>query len=75
MAISVDELRTRLEEAKRNPPSYGDCGLCGHPMFGTSSQHLVVEGKNVPVHEDCYWTNFGDEIDKHPIASPRHRRG
>ena len=56
-----------------------ECGLCNFPIQdlepGADPIFTVVDGKQVPVHTDCYYAYLGDEIEKHPIGGGAPRRG
>jgi len=48
------------------------CG-CGRPLESHPDEDTyTVDGKRV--NEDCYFAAFGDEIDSHPLLSPRRCR-
>jgi hypothetical protein len=42
------------------------CAKCGNPLCGETE---TIDGK--PVCDDCYFEEFGEELDKNPIGMPR----
>lgn len=44
------------------------CPDCGNNLI--QSQCVIRDGKQVWICGDCYYGQFGDEIDKHPIVNP-----
>lgn len=52
------------------------CVICTKPITEAEFQAEEVQMmKDGPAHADCYYAEFGKEIDEHPICSPRVRRG
>ena len=53
------------------------CPVCQKPIETVSSADELDEFKinGEPVHEDCYWEEFGKGIEEHPICTPRILRG
>ncbi len=50
------------------------CGICHDSIDGPhlegELEYIVVDGKKVAVHADCYYAEVGEEIEKHPIGRP-----
>lgn len=50
------------------------CGICHDEISDEAietegeTEHIVVDGEQSIVHSDCYFAEFGDEVDKHPIG-------
>ena len=53
-----------------------DCGLCHEKIsdeaLATEGEtgFLVVDGKRVLVHIDCYFDEMGKEVEEHPLGRP-----
>ena len=51
------------------------CPKCQHPLEGLMSGDELLEILQRGYCDDCYYEAMGEEIEKHPICSPRVRRG
>ena len=73
-------MKTGLEQTQEILARYGEgrheivgtCAYlqCGKPVGRREGRTFV--GSRV-FHTDCYWNEFGDEVEKHPICSPRRK--
>lgn len=75
--MTFDELKEKVEGDKANPPSKGDCGLCEKPMISPQNitpgepRFIKKDGKDVQVHDDCYFEELGNELEQFPIGRGR----
>lgn len=53
--------------------SHGDCGVCKKPVMGGHADDVREIGDEV-VHEDCYFLELSDVVEKHPVGTPRSHR-
>ena len=77
MSLTYKEFKERLEQDAPLQSYRGDCPMCGHPIVDQhqeSDQFIVVEGKHLLVHEECYFGAPGNEIDQCAIFMPRALR-
>lgn len=72
MAMTLEKFLSR--KPRKNEGSIGNCGVCHNPITDVHPDVVRrINGK--PVHEDCYYEELGEGIEKHPICSPSVRRG
>jgi len=74
MPLTSREFMELLEHDAPLHSYRGDCPMCGHPIVDQlreDDQFIVVEGKHLLVHEDCYFDALGNEIDQHALFMPR----
>jgi len=80
MGIPLSKLSDRrvFRKLQKSVSSIGKCGICKKPITDVHPDEvrmIKIGGKSKPVHDDCYFEKLGDEVEKHPICSPRVRRG
>jgi hypothetical protein len=69
MAITGTEFLRDFGTIWKKISSIGVCCICIKPITGVHSDDVrTINGK--PVHEDCYFEDFGREIESHPIVMP-----
>jgi hypothetical protein len=51
------------------------CPKCKRPLEGLMSGDELMEILKRGYCDDCYYEAMGEEIEKHPICSPRVHRG
>jgi hypothetical protein len=66
LEMSDDEIRKMFDRA------LGNClyAKCGKPVMSSDEKRYVSAGV---YHTDCYFNEWGDEIEKNPICSPGRR--
>lgn len=54
-----------------------NCGICNKPIKPYENIQYIIDSRNKRqlAHEDCYYSEFSQELDKHPIGIPRMHRG
>ena len=81
MSLTYEEFKKELEKDEAAGKTYLNeltCPKCKGPMERHPDEPgptLVVEGKRVEVCDDCYYGEWGEELEKHPIITPRPSRG
>jgi hypothetical protein len=73
---ALEKDRAKLKSRKA-PNGITTCSVCDIPLQESITGNRVVRknGRVRHVCSDCYFEKWGDEIEKHPIAMPRRRRG
>lgn len=53
------------------------CGICNSSIKPCENIQYIRDNRNEKqlAHEDCYYSEFSKELDKHPIGIPRMHRG
>ncbi len=69
MAISGEDLVKMTTEEIRRIFGEDNCPRCNHP-FDTHHDEIQYISNGVPVCSDCYFEEFGRELDKYPIGHP-----
>ncbi|HME86927.1 MAG TPA: hypothetical protein VKE88_00780 [Candidatus Nanoarchaeia archaeon] len=69
MVLKLEEFVKNWEMIKGEiiARSSTSCGVCTSPVSSSSAYQINKK----PVHGDCYFDEFGKEIEAHPIISPR----
>ena len=64
--MSDEEIRIMFDKP------VGNClyAKCGKEVMSSESKRYVPTGV---YHEDCYFSEWGDEVERHPICSSRRR--
>lgn len=69
MSLTVKELLDHPERASELYLEPEKCAGCGQPLSG------FVTGRNSSpkgnLCDDCHYADLGEELDQHPIGSPR----
>jgi hypothetical protein len=72
MAIPLKDLFDKNHPFwKKNPEL---CPKCKRPLDAMEIQEAEIRN-TMGWCDDCYYGELGEEIEKHPICSPRVRRG
>lgn len=68
MSLSDEDIRKVFDKP------IGECAYsqCGKEVRGLDQYRKVPAGI---YHEDCYWNEIGEEIERNPIYSPRRIGG
>lgn len=75
MAITAKQLLEHPELLEKlRTTGIGRCVICQQPITGIHPDEVRMV-RDGPVHDDCYFEEMGNEVEKHPIRSPRVRRG
>ncbi len=69
MAVSGSEFLRHFRILQEQVSSIGDCGICHRPITDIHPDEVKLIGGK-PVHEDCYYEEFGKGIEEYPIAVP-----
>ncbi len=56
------------------------CGICLHEIdrsleLDGKPAYMTINGKQAPVHSECFYDELGKEVEKHPIGGGAPRRG
>jgi hypothetical protein len=76
MALTLEEFLNAVEKdraslaADKAPVGVATCKVCGIPL-----QESVTGNRPDQKCSDCYFEEFGEELDQHPIALLRATRG
>ncbi|VVB79168.1 Uncharacterised protein [uncultured archaeon] len=74
MAISIRRLMEMSDEeiARTFDKSIGKCAYerCGRDVMSSEEHRVVPAGV---YHEDCYFDDWGEMIEQHPICNPCRR--
>ena len=76
MPLSLTEFLTAVDEDRKllalnkAPSGVATCRVCGVPL-----QESVTGNRPDQKCSDCYFDEFGEELDEHPIALLRVTRG
>ncbi len=46
------------------------CAICGKKFTFWNPSSEYNRYMNKPVHDDCYYEEMGEEMEKHPICNP-----
>lgn len=65
------EVKERVEKLRESLPEGTKCSKCGKEIKTESPDEYPKTINNKPLCDDCWFKEVGEEIEKHPIMSPR----